>query len=61
MVIEIDKNIFSDETKKNKKNRINRKFHNKDSKNIKKDPFENFEIKGKEPPKKEEEKIIRQT
>ena len=54
MVIEIDKNIFSDETKKNKKNRINRKFMNKDSKKIKKDPFENFEIKFKEPPKKEE-------
>ena len=54
MIIEIDKNIFSDNTKKNKKNRINRKFLNNGSKNIKKDPFENFEILVKEPPQKEQ-------
>jgi len=53
-VLEFD---FLDETRPNnnsKKNRINRSFINKNSKKIKKDPFENFEVQMKQPIKKEE-------
>ena len=50
MVIDIDKNMFSDEKKKgNKKPKINPKFMNKDFKNTKNDPFENSEVQVKEP------------
>ena len=53
VMIEID---FSDGPKNNaKKNRINRKFMEKNSKKIKKDPFENFEVQVKAPPPKAEE------
>ena len=53
VLIEID---FSDGPKNNaKKNRINRKFMDKNSKKIKKDPFENFEVQVKTPPRKVEE------
>ena len=53
VMIEID---FSDGPKNNaKKNRINRKFMNKSSNKVKRDPFENFEVQVKEPPSKAEE------
>ena len=53
VMIEID---FSDGPKNNaKKNRISRKFMDKNSKKVKKDPFENFEVQVKTPPPKVKE------
>ena len=52
MVIDIDKNIFSESPSKNKKAKINKKFSN--NSNNKKDKFENFEVKVKEPPYNQE-------